>query len=305
MNLIQIIHSLYWVTPVISLDLVFTLLILYHRQGGVVRHLIVPPRPSRVTVQPLTRQGLFPRRHLWKLRPYPVKAGMVLNINSVISESKRSELANLVNYVKRDAIIMTENKLCPEVASSEFMPAGYGKPLRKDFKKAARGVLITVKSCYNLTAVDLPSGKQDIIWGEVSLRNGKKLLLGAFYGAPSGKPENQLDDLEASLNDLRKITRNRRHYSYSRWGFQFWRHRLGGRISSVGIQGCPILSAPTWYIKWQPFISVTAREHQRKSLIGFVYYKSTYFIKVHLHGTQHFWPWRCHCSWQWHYSHLK
>ena len=135
---------------------------------------------------------------------------MVLNVNSVISESKRSELANLVDYVKPDAIIMTENKLCPEVASSEFMPTGYGKHLRKDLKKAARGVLIAVKSCYNLTAVDLPSGKQDIIWGEVSLRNGKKLLLGAFYSAPSGKPENQLDDLEASLNDLRKITRNRR-----------------------------------------------------------------------------------------------
>ena len=62
---------------------------------------------------------------------------LVPNVNSVISESKRSELANLMDYVKADAL-----------------------------------------SCH--------------------------------YRTPSGKPDKQLDEVEASLNDIRKITRNRR-----------------------------------------------------------------------------------------------
>ena len=135
---------------------------------------------------------------------------LVINANSVISESKRAELSNLVDYTKPDAIIMTETKLCPAISSSEFMPPGYSKPLRNDFKKGARGVLIAVKSCYNLTAVNLPTDSQDIVWGEVSLRNMKKLFIGAFYRTPSGKPDNQLSDLETSIKELKKITRNRR-----------------------------------------------------------------------------------------------
>ena len=84
---------------------------------------------------------------------------LVINANSVIIGSKRAELSNLVDYTKPDAIIMTETKLCPAIFSSEFMPPGYSKPLRNAFIKGARGVLIAVKSCYNLAAVNLPTDR--------------------------------------------------------------------------------------------------------------------------------------------------
>ena len=87
-----------------------------------------------------------------------------------MSETKRAEFANLVDYVKPDAIIATETKLSPDMCSSEFMPSGYGRTIRKDKKKGECGVLIAVKECYTLTEVDLPSNNVDIVWGEVCLK---------------------------------------------------------------------------------------------------------------------------------------
>ena len=135
---------------------------------------------------------------------------LVLNANSVVSETKRAEFANLVDYVKPDAIIVTETKLSPDMCSSEFMPSGYGRTIRKDKKKGECGVLIAVKECYTLTEVDLPSNKADIVWGEVCLKNGRKLYIGSFYRTPSGNTTDQMNDLETSLKDLHDVTRNRR-----------------------------------------------------------------------------------------------
>ena len=56
--------------------------------------------------------------------------------NSVVSETKPAQFANLVDYVKPDAIIVTETKLSPDICSSEFMPSGYGRTIRKDKKKS-------------------------------------------------------------------------------------------------------------------------------------------------------------------------
>ena len=93
---------------------------------------------------------------------------------------KKACLANLVDYVKPDALIITETHLDADVRSSEFMPPGYSPPLRKDRNRHGGGVLVAVKDCYTLAAVDLPTNPAEIIWGEVSLRSGKKLILGSI-----------------------------------------------------------------------------------------------------------------------------
>ena len=75
---------------------------------------------------------------------------LVLNANSVVSETRRAQFANQVDYVKPDAIIVTETKLSPDICSSEFTPSGYGRTIWKDKKKGECGVLIAVKECYTL-----------------------------------------------------------------------------------------------------------------------------------------------------------
>ena len=54
------------------------------------------------------------------------------------------------------------------------------------------------------------SNSADIVWGEVNLKNGRKLYLGSYYRTPSGQVMNQLCDLESSLKGLHSVTNNRR-----------------------------------------------------------------------------------------------
>ena len=118
-----------------------------------------------------------------------------------------------MDYVKPDALIITETHLDADVRSSEFMPPGYSPPLRKDRNRHGGGVLVAVKDCYTLAAVDLPTNPAEITWGEVSLRSGKKLILGSYYRSPSGNAETQQSDFEKSLRDLKSSTAGKRNTS--------------------------------------------------------------------------------------------
>ena len=91
----------------------------------------------------------------------------------------------------------------------EFMPPGYSTPLRKDRDKWGGGVLIAVKDCYTITALNLPENDAEIVWGEVLLRGNKRLCLGAYYRTPSGDASSQQEALAESLKEVQKITRNR------------------------------------------------------------------------------------------------
>ena len=123
---------------------------------------------------------------------------------------KRANFANLVEYAKLDAIIISETHLHSDVYNSEFMPPGYSTPLRKDWGKRGGGVLIAVKDCYTITALNLPENDAEIVWGEVLLHGNKRLCLGTYYRTPSGDASSQQEALAESLKEVQKIMHNRR-----------------------------------------------------------------------------------------------
>ena len=130
---------------------------------------------------------------------------MVVNLNSIVN--KKAEFETAVNYYKPDAIFMSETKFSQDIASAEFMPTGYHAPLRKDRNRHGEEVLIAIRDCYSATEVDMPNSTDEIVWAQVSLRHQKKLYLGAYYRSPSGDAAKQMEELETSLKNLRKITR--------------------------------------------------------------------------------------------------
>ena len=135
---------------------------------------------------------------------------LILNANCI--SGKRTELANIVDYTKPDAILITDTKLDASIKSSEFLPPGYSQPKHRDRTFAGGGrVLIAVCDCYTAVEIDPPTSlalHDEIIWVEVSLRNKQKLILDCFHRTLSGKPHQQLDGLKSSLNNIRQVTRN-------------------------------------------------------------------------------------------------
>ena len=82
-----------------------------------------------------------------------------------------------MEYAKPDAIIISETHPHNDVQNYEFMPQGYSTPLRKDRDKWGGGVLITVKDCCTITALNLPENDAEIVLGEVLLRDHDGTIL--------------------------------------------------------------------------------------------------------------------------------
>ena len=154
-----------------------------------------------MTLPPPPPPPLPPKNNNWRT--------LIVNANSVVSGRKRAQFANLVDYPKQDAIIVTETKLAPDFKSADFMPPGYSNPLCKDCCKGERGVLVAVRDIYTCTALDLPPTDADFVWGEVHLKQGQNLYIGSFYRTPSGDAKKQMEDLHASLASLRGIAGNK------------------------------------------------------------------------------------------------
>ena len=87
---------------------------------------------------------------------------------------------------------------------------GYSTPLRKDRDKRGGGVLIAVKDCYTITVLNLSENDAEIVWGDVLLCGNKRFCLGAYYRTPSSDASSQQEALAESLQEVQKITRNRR-----------------------------------------------------------------------------------------------
>ena len=121
---------------------------------------------------------------------------------------KKAEFETAVNYYKPDVIFVTETRLSQDIASTEFMPTGYHAQLRKDGNSHGGSILLVIRDCYPATEVDMPNSTAEIVWAQVSLRHQRKLYLGAYYHSPSGATAKQMEELETSLKNLRKITRN-------------------------------------------------------------------------------------------------
>ena len=135
---------------------------------------------------------------------------LVLNANVLAGMEKHVNFANLVEYAKPDGIIISETHLHSDVHNSGFLPPGYSTPLRKAQDKQGGGVLIAVKDCYTITALNLSENDAEIVWGEVLLCGNKWLCLGAYYRTPSGDASSQQEAFAESLSEFQKIACNRR-----------------------------------------------------------------------------------------------
>ena len=177
---------------------------------------------------------------------------LILIANSI--SGKRAELANIVDHTKPDAILITETKLDASIKSSKFMPPGYLQLKRRDRTFAGGGgVLIAVHDCSTAVEIDPPASltaHDEIIWVEVSLRNKQKLILGCFYHTPSGKPHQQLDGLESSLNHIKQVERPP-PFSTSAWSHQ---RRVCPRLDCFpvpyGIVGLVLAKRPCCDVMW-------------------------------------------------------
>jgi len=117
-------------------------------------------------------RGLINKKSNWRT--------LVLNANGI--RSKHAELLHLVDYTNPDAILLTESKLDPSIANSEFMPQGYSV-VRKDRTSGGGGVTVAVRSCYSAVEVDIET-ECELVWVSVSLRNDRKVHLASFYRPP-------------------------------------------------------------------------------------------------------------------------
>ena len=128
---------------------------------------------------------------------------MIINCNSIAS--KGPELDHLIQYVKPDFIICTETKLDSSIYISEFMPSGF-TCFRKDRTRNGGGVMVAIRSCYPASEVEINADCENI-WVSVSLRNGRKVVIGSFYRPPNLGVE-PLEHLQVALDSIKQQFRS-------------------------------------------------------------------------------------------------
>ena len=135
----------------------------------------------------------------------------MVNINGI--RGKIACVENLIEYARPDAIMINETKLRKEVSTSEVIPNAWGYTVyRKDRPNSdGGGVMLLVKDSYISQQISYP-GEGEIIWVEVLLKNGRKLLLSSVYRPPDG-PTAQLDLFEQSLKDCMPMNNPNNTYS--------------------------------------------------------------------------------------------
>ena len=130
---------------------------------------------------------------------------ITVNCNSVVN--KRAELSHLVQYTDPDVIILTETHLDSTIKSSEFLPDGYRGDIRKDRNRFGGGVMLAIKSCYDVDLIELEDVDAETVWASVQAENNRKIVIGAFYRQPNHKVD-QLEQLEKSLDQVTNKFKN-------------------------------------------------------------------------------------------------
>ena len=136
-----------------------------------------------------TSSKFTPKKNNWRT--------LIMNSNSI--KCRKAELDYITDYVKPDAIIVTETKLDSTVGNAEFMPPGYNC-FRKDRSFDGGGVMIAIKSCYPAVDAEIKSDSE-LIWVTVSMRNERKITIGSFYRPPD-KGIDPIEGLNQSLSSL-------------------------------------------------------------------------------------------------------
>ena len=138
---------------------------------------------------------------------------LVININSIFG--KAAAFQDMLQYVKPDAVIITETKLRPDISTAEVIPSDLGYTVYRRDRSDERfsgggGVMLLIKSCYASTEVTPEDTDRtcELIWVEVEMRDQKKLLVSSFYRRPGDRSVDHLESLHSSLSRVQSRYRS-------------------------------------------------------------------------------------------------
>ena len=116
---------------------------------------------------------------------------MVLNACGLAS--KLGEFQHRVCKLNADVVIVTETKFTLEkITMAEASLPGYCNPIRLDRTAHGGGVCVWVKSTLAASRNDvMPVLHHEIVWVNIRLKTGKKIIIGAVY-RPGSCPENDV-----------------------------------------------------------------------------------------------------------------
>jgi len=129
-----------------------------------------------------------------------------LSINCNGVASKKAELENLISYTHPDVLCISETKLDDTVHTSEFLPSGY-VGFRKDRVRGGGGVMVAVKETLPACDIVMDDVTGEVCWVRIDTKDNP-LYVGAFYRTPSDRSLYQLEQLDKSLDNIAKLTRN-------------------------------------------------------------------------------------------------
>ena len=126
------------------------------------------------------------------------------NCNGVTS--KKAELENLISYTHPDILCISETKLDDSVHTSEFLPSGYAA-FRKDRVRGGGWVMVAVKETLPACDIVMDDVTGEVCWVRIDTKDNP-LYVGSFYRTPSDRTLYQLEQLDKSLDNIAKLTRN-------------------------------------------------------------------------------------------------
>ena len=138
---------------------------------------------------------------------------LVININRIFG--KAAAFQDMLQYVKRDAVIITETKLRPDISTADVIPSDLGYTVyrrdRSDERlSGGRSVILLIKSCYASPDVTPEDTDRtcELIWVEVEMRDHKKLLVSSIYRRPGDRSVDHLESLHSSLSRVQSQYRS-------------------------------------------------------------------------------------------------
>ena len=111
---------------------------------------------------------------------------LTININGLFG--KAPSLHHMLEYIRPDAVFISETKLHQHITNAEVIPDDLGYTVyRKDRENGSPygGVMLLIRSCFASVDITPPDIHCESIWVEVTMKNQRKLLLNSYYRPPS------------------------------------------------------------------------------------------------------------------------
>ena len=129
---------------------------------------------------------------------------LIINCQSIRSQSKRNELAALLLYHNIDIVLgnaINASHIDSSYSSSEILPSSY-KVIRKDCSLGGGGgVFIGFSNSLNISELSNTSSEAEMVLAKLQLPNNKSLYLCSFYRSPNNNvtPITKLNDFLSSI----------------------------------------------------------------------------------------------------------